>query len=86
MNACHRWLVGPLVLRPFGPTLRRAALPDPHRKRRTRLGRDRQQRTIQLEWSKTFTDARLAAAIVDRVTFHAHIIQTGTTSYRLNNR
>jgi hypothetical protein len=26
---------------------------------------------------------RLCAAIVDRLTFGAHIIQTGTTSYRL---
>lgn len=35
------------------------------------------------EWTKTFTDARLAAAVVDRITFRAHIIETGTTSYRL---
>ncbi|MBC7443458.1 MAG: ATP-binding protein [Ramlibacter sp.] len=37
------------------------------------------------EWDKTFTDARLAAAIVDRLTFNAHIIQTGTDSYRLRS-
>ena len=37
------------------------------------------------EWSKTFTDPRLAAA-ADRITYRAHIIQTGTVSYRLNNR
>ena len=36
------------------------------------------------EWGNTFTDPRLAAAVVDRLTFNAHIIQTGTTSYRLN--
>lgn len=35
------------------------------------------------EWGATFTDPRLAAAVVDRLTFNAHIIQTGTTSYRL---
>ena len=35
------------------------------------------------EWSATFTDPRLAAAVVDRLTFNAHIIQTGTASYRL---
>lgn len=35
------------------------------------------------EWNKTFTDQRLAAAVVDRITYRAHIIQTGTTSYRL---
>lgn len=35
------------------------------------------------EWGDTFTDPRLAAAIVDRLTFNAHIINTGTTSYRL---
>jgi IstB-like ATP binding protein len=30
-----------------------------------------------------FPDPRLVAAIVDRVTFNAHIIETGTHSYRL---
>jgi len=35
------------------------------------------------EWDRTFTDPRLAAAIVDRLTFNAHIIQTGSDSYRL---
>jgi DNA replication protein DnaC len=35
------------------------------------------------EWGTVFPDARLVAAIVDRVTFNAHIIETGTQSYRL---
>jgi DNA replication protein DnaC len=35
------------------------------------------------EWGETFTDPRLAAAVVDRLTFKAHIIETGTDSYRL---
>lgn len=35
------------------------------------------------EWGSTFSDPRLAAAVVDRLTFRAHIIQTGTNSYRL---
>ena len=35
------------------------------------------------EWGRTFTDARLAAAVVDRLTFRAHIIETGSDSYRL---
>jgi hypothetical protein len=30
-----------------------------------------------------FPDPRLVAAIVDRVTFNAHILETGTESYRL---
>ena len=30
-----------------------------------------------------FPDPRLVAAIVDRVTFNAHILETGTPSYRL---
>jgi DNA replication protein DnaC len=38
------------------------------------------------EWTKTFTDPRLAAAVIDRVTYKAHIIETGTISYRLNTR
>jgi DNA replication protein DnaC len=36
------------------------------------------------EWGNTFTDPRLAAAVVDRLTCKAHIIQTGTSSYRLS--
>ncbi|MFI7108045.1 hypothetical protein ACIBK9_17155 [Nonomuraea sp. NPDC050227] len=34
-------------------------------------------------WTKTFTEPRLCAAIVDRRTFNAAIIDTGTRSYRL---
>jgi DNA replication protein DnaC len=36
------------------------------------------------EWGSIILDPRLVAAIVDRVTFHAHIIETGTESYRLH--
>jgi len=35
------------------------------------------------EWGSIIKDPRLVAAIVDRLTFHAHIIETGTESYRL---
>ena len=35
------------------------------------------------EWGTVFPDPRLVAAVVDRVTFNAHIIETGTQSYRL---
>lgn len=35
------------------------------------------------EWGTVFPDPRLVSAIVDRVTFNAHILQTGTDSYRL---
>ncbi len=35
------------------------------------------------EWGSIIPDPRLVAAIVDRLTFHAHIIETGTESYRL---
>lgn len=34
-------------------------------------------------WTKTCTDPRLCAAIVDRLTFNGTIIETGTDSYRL---
>jgi DNA replication protein DnaC len=34
------------------------------------------------EWDKTFGDARLCAAIADRLTFRCTLIQTGTESYR----
>ena len=35
------------------------------------------------EWTRVFTDARLCKAVVDRLTFGAHIIETGTDSWRL---
>ncbi len=35
------------------------------------------------EWGSIIPDPRLVAAIVDRLTFHAHIIETGNESYRL---
>jgi DNA replication protein DnaC len=34
-------------------------------------------------WTKTFTDPRLCAAIVDRITFGGTILETGSESYRL---
>ena len=38
---------------------------------------------LPVEWGTVFADPRLVAAIVDRVTFNAHILETGTQSYRL---
>ncbi len=35
------------------------------------------------EWGTVFPDPRLVAAIVNRVTYNARIIETGTQSYRL---
>lgn len=35
------------------------------------------------EWASIFPDGRLAAAVVDRLTYRAHIIETGSSSYRL---
>ncbi|WP_312024748.1 ATP-binding protein [Nonomuraea sp. WAC 01424] len=34
-------------------------------------------------WTRTFTDPRLCAAIVERLTVAGNIIETGTDSYRL---
>ncbi|KJK57474.1 hypothetical protein [Saccharothrix sp. ST-888] len=35
-------------------------------------------------WDKTFADPRLCAVIADRLTFKGTLIQTGTSSCRLN--
>jgi DNA replication protein DnaC len=35
------------------------------------------------EWGNVFPDGRLAAAVVDRLTYRAHVIETGSESYRL---
>ncbi len=34
-------------------------------------------------WTETFTDPRVCAVIVNRLTFGGNIIESGTTSYRL---
>lgn len=34
------------------------------------------------EWTQVFSKARLCKAILDRLTDRAHIIETGTESYR----
>jgi len=35
------------------------------------------------EWGQIIADPRLVAAIVDRLTFNGHIVETGSNSYRL---
>ena len=37
------------------------------------------------EWGQVIGDPRLVAAIVDPLTFNAHIIETGTESFRLRS-
>ena len=37
------------------------------------------------EWTKVFPDPRLAKAVVDRLTHRAHIIDTGTESWRFHH-
>ena len=37
------------------------------------------------EWTKVFADPRLAKAVVDRLTHRAHIIETGTESWRFKH-
>ncbi len=34
------------------------------------------------EWTKVFPEPRLCKAVVDRLTFNAHIVETGTDSWR----
>ena len=68
-----------------GPPRRRAALSGPDRARGECVRRDRVHESFS-GWTKTVTDSRLCAAIVDRLTFGGTIIETGTDSYRLAQR
>ena len=60
----------------------RTAVPDHHRTRGTSsiaIGTN----LPFSEWGTVFPDPRLVAAIIDRVIFNVHILETGTQSYRL---
>ncbi|WP_443089337.1 ATP-binding protein [Yinghuangia sp. ASG 101] len=73
---------GRVRLREPGQEGLQTAVPDLHRTRGSKATAVATNSPFA-EWDKTFGDRRLCAAIADRLTFRATLIQTGAESYRL---
>ena len=78
-------LCGVLRAQRYASTLRNPAPRAPHHGAELRIRTVTALNLNFAEWASVFGDAKMNTALLDRLTHHCHIVETGNDSYRFRH-